>query len=100
MDFVSVSYDASSRRHGVSRWQIQDVVRSAAIALHIPAHLPTRPDDALLFLGADRLGSALEVVGVMSADRRLRVIHAMPLRQSYRSIYEEVIAWHERRRPS
>lgn len=35
----------------------------------------------------------LEVAGVLLDDGRLRVIHAMPMRESYRSLYEEAKRW-------
>jgi hypothetical protein len=47
----------------------------------------------LLFLGDDGAGRPLETVGVERADGRLRVIQAMPARDSYRDLYEEATKW-------
>jgi hypothetical protein len=54
---------------------------------------PERPDEALLFLGDDAAGTEIEVVGVLLDDGRLRVIHAMPMRENYRPLYEEAKRW-------
>jgi hypothetical protein len=62
--------------------------------VHIrPAIPPDRPDEALLFLGDDAAGVELEIAGVLLDDGRLRVIHAMPMRESYRPLYEEGQRW-------
>jgi hypothetical protein len=37
----------------------------------------------------------LEIVGVELPDGRLRVIHAMPMRDSYRDLYEEAAKWRQ-----
>jgi hypothetical protein len=49
----------------------------------------------LLFLGDDAAGVPLEIVGVELADGRPRVIHAMPMRHSYRDLYEEATKWRQ-----
>jgi hypothetical protein len=54
---------------------------------------PARPDEALLFLGDDAGGMAVEVVAVLLTDGRVRVIHAMAMRESYRPLYQEVRRW-------
>lgn len=53
---------------------------------------PDRPEEASLFLGDDEAGVPLEIVGVELGDERLRVIHVMAMRDSYRAC--------TRRRPS
>lgn len=53
---------------------------------------PQRPDEALLFLGDDQRGERLEGVGGELADGRPRVIGAMPMRPSYKDLYEEAKA--------
>ena len=60
-----------------------------------PADPPSRPDEALLFVGDDEDGKAIEVVGVELADGGLRVIHAMAMREGYRGLYEEARTWRE-----
>jgi hypothetical protein len=69
------------------------VVEQARGAFVRPAAPPERPDEAVLFLGDDADGVAVEVVGVELADGRLRVIHAMVMRDSYRELYLEARTW-------
>jgi hypothetical protein len=69
------------------------VVTQAAISFVRQAELPDRPDEAVLFVGDDEDGIALEVVGVELDDGKLRVIHAMPMRPTYRQQYEEAKKW-------
>ncbi len=62
-----------------------------------PAGSPV-PDDRLVYLGADPSGRPLEIVGVEmnlgpGGEQHLRVIHAMELRDKYRSQYEEACKW-------
>ena len=52
-----------------------------------------QPDERLLFLGDDADGVALEVMAVELEDGDLYVIHAMDLRDRYRSQYEEAKRW-------
>lgn len=93
MRFAAYSWTAAARRHGVSRERVAHVVeRCGLVAVRLPEP-PERPDEALLFLGDDEDGVALEVVGVMLDDGRLRVIHAMAMRRRYQSLYEEVARW-------
>ena len=47
----------------------------------------------LVFLGDDAEGVPLEVIAVELECGGLLVIHAMPLRDRYRSQYEEAISW-------
>lgn len=47
----------------------------------------------LIFLGDDADGRPLEIMAVELAGDQLLVIHAMPLREKYRSAYEEVKKW-------
>jgi hypothetical protein len=49
----------------------------------------------LLFLGDDAAGVPLEIVAVELADGWLRVVHAMPMRHSYRDLYEEAAKWRQ-----
>ena len=54
------------------------------------------PDDAsvrLVFLGDDEDGLELEVMAVELDDDSLLVIHAMGLRDRYRTQYEEAKKW-------
>jgi len=93
MRFVAYSWTAASRRHGVSRERAAHVVEHCGLVLVRPPVLPDRPDEVLLFLGDDQDGIALEVVGVLLDDGRLRVIHAMVMQRRYLPLYEEVATW-------
>ncbi len=50
-------------------------------------------DDRLVYLGDDGGGVALEVMAVECDDGGIHVIHAMPLRSTYRRHYEEAQRW-------
>ena len=93
VDYPGMSWTAGARRHRVSRAQIRFVVAHAGLAFVRPADPPHRPDEALLFVGDDEEGNAIEVVGVELADGALRVVHAMPMRDSYREMYQEASRW-------
>lgn len=89
------SWTAGARKHRVSRASVRHVVEHAGLVFVRPPQPPDRPDEALLFVGDDGDGVALEVVGVILADGRLRVIHAMDLRAGYRDMYEEAATWRQ-----
>lgn len=92
---MGFSWTAGARKHRVSRGQARHVVDHAGMFYVQPAAPPDRPDEALLFLGDDEAGTPLEIVGVELADGRLRVIHAMPMRNSYQDLYEEATKWRQ-----
>ncbi len=55
-------------------------------------------DDRVVYLGDDRRGRPLEVVAIEldagpGGEPHMRVIHAMELRDKYRSQYEEARKW-------
>lgn len=93
MEYAGLSWTAGARKHRVSRDQVRHVIDHAGLFFAQAAAPPARPDEALLFLGDDPIGTPLEVVGVELADGRLRVIHAMPMRSSYHDLYEEAKKW-------
>jgi hypothetical protein len=93
MDYPGFSWTAGSRKHGVSRARVRQVIQGARLYFVRPADPPGRPDEALLFVGEDADGTKLEVIGVELADGRLRVIHAMPMRASYEPLYKEAQGW-------
>jgi hypothetical protein len=47
----------------------------------------------VIFLGPDHRGVPLEVVGFLDDNGHLTIIHAMRLRPSYKSAYQEVMRW-------
>lgn len=95
MDYPGYSWTAGSRKHRVSRSQVRHVVEHSGLYFVRSADPPARPDEALLFVGDDAEGIALEVVGVELADGRLRVIHAMPMRASYELLHKEARQWRQ-----
>ena len=95
MEYTGFSWTAGARKHRVSRSQVRHVVAHAGLYFVRQAAPPERPDEALLFLGDDENSARLEVVGVELADGRLRVIHAMTMRASYRDLYEEARKWRQ-----
>jgi hypothetical protein len=95
MDYPGYSWTAGARKHGASREQVRHVVEDAGLYFVRPPEPPSRPDEALLFLGDDADGNKLEVIGVELADGRLRVIHAMPMRAGYEPLYKEAQEWRQ-----
>lgn len=95
VEYAGFSWAAAARKHGVSRAQVQFVVGRVGVCFVRPALPPDRPDEAVLFVGDDEAGEAVEVVGVELADGSLRVIHAMPMRSNYRPLYEEAKKWQQ-----
>ena len=92
---LGFSWTAAARKHQVSRPRVRHVIELVGMYFVRPAFPPTRPDEALLFVGDDAAGVAIEVVGVELTDGRLRVIHAMPMRTAYRELYEEARSWRQ-----
>jgi hypothetical protein len=86
VEYAGLSWTAAARKHRVSRDRVRHVVDHAGLFFAQAAAPPARPDEALLFLGDDSIGTPLEVVGVELADGRLRIIHAMPMRPSYHDL--------------
>lgn len=80
VEYVGPSWTAAARKHRESREQVRHVVGHAGLFFAQAASPPGRPDEALLLLGDDPIGTPLEIVGVELADVRLRIIHAMPMR--------------------
>lgn len=93
VDFAGLSWTAGARKHRVTREQVRFVVEHAGLFFVRPAAPPERPDAGLLFVGDDSTGERIGVVGVELAAGRLRVIHAMPMRPGYESLYEEATKW-------
>ena len=58
-----------------------------------PAGGPASQTTRLVYLGDDAAGVALEVMAVALAGGDLLVLHAMPLREKYRTQYEEARKW-------
>jgi hypothetical protein len=72
---------------------VRHVIAHAGFVFVRTADPPNRPDEGLLFVGDDEDGNAIEVVAVEMQDGRLRVIHAMAMRERYLELYEEAKRW-------
>ena len=78
----------SALRHGISEERMRHVVRTCPMPLD-------HPDGSgqVIFLGPDQRGVPLEVAGFQDDGGNVTTIHAMRLRPSYKSAYEEVMRW-------
>ncbi len=96
---MRLSWTAASRRHGISRSAARFVIEHCGLVLVQPAPPGSPvPTVRLVYLGDDDKGRALEVVGVEMepghvGEEHIRIIHAMALREKYRSGYEEAKKW-------
>ena len=84
----------SARRHGISDQRARYVVEHCAMPLY-------PPDEGawyvvVMFLGLDQHGLPLEVAAIETAPGEWIVIHAMRLREKFRSDLERVMAAHDR----
>ena len=86
-----IRWARSATKHRVARARSRFVVEHCGLVFRVPPP-KGQVDERLLFLGDDRDGIALEVMGVELAEGLL-VIHAMGLRPRYRSQYEEAKRW-------
>ena len=84
---TEVEFAGSARRHRVGKARALHVIRNARVQFIVAD--PDGRDDRIVFLGDDKTGRALEVMGVELADGTLYVIHVMDLRAKYRVAYEE-----------
>ena len=78
-----VEIDRSARRHGVDD---DDITHAVAHRLVVD-DLGEDPDRGLI-LGPDRAGNLLEIVVLIAGDGTEFVIHAMPMRPTYRKLLE------------
>jgi hypothetical protein len=85
MRYDETSVDTIRDQDLISRSRSRYVVETANTIISQPA--PTRSkvkDDRIVFLGTDQTGVLLEVVAV-EADAGLLIIHAMRMRDRYRT---------------
>lgn len=96
---MRLSWTAAARRHRIAPPDTRFVVEHCGLVFLQPAPAGSPvPDDGLVYLGDDASGRPLEVVGVdletgPGGEQHLRVIHAIELRDKYRSQYEEARKW-------
>ncbi len=77
-DTHHVEIYASARKHGIDDADINHAIENALAA-------GEQDDGKVLYIGPDRAGNLLEVVSVLRDDGTEIVIHAMPMRRSYKS---------------
>jgi hypothetical protein len=90
---MAIRFSRSASQHGVSHDRCRYVVEHCACPLY---PLDPNDEDLIVFLGPDRHGIALEVMGIELADGDLLVIHAMKLRRRYLDDYARVLECQER----
>jgi hypothetical protein len=89
---VRIRWARSATKHRVSRSRSGYVIEHCGLVFRIPPP-EGQVDERLLFLGDDEEGVPLEVMAVELEDDDLFVIHAMEIRDRYRSAYEEARRW-------
>ncbi len=92
---MNLTWARSATRHRISRERSRYVIEHCALRFdqEPPDDAPAAADRRLVFLGDDSNGVPLEVVAIELRDASLFVIHAMPLRDTYRRQYEEMKKW-------
>ncbi len=92
---MDLKWARSATRHRISRERSRHVIEQAGLRFEQepPAGGPAHGDPRLVYLGDDADGVALEVMAIELEDSGLLVIHAMPLRERYRTEYEEAKRW-------
>jgi hypothetical protein len=92
---VDLKWARSATKHRVARDCARYVVEHCGLRYDQspPPDAPADADARLVYLGDDQAGRALEVMAIELEDGSLLIIHAMPLRERYRSQYEEAQKW-------
>ncbi|WP_146179953.1 hypothetical protein [Micromonospora sp. RP3T] len=86
------SWAQAATKHGISRSRSQYVIEHCGQPYVLAPEPPERPE-RLLFLGDDKGGVPLEVLGIELLDGTLRVIHSMEMRPKYNRPYREAKPW-------
>jgi hypothetical protein len=92
VDGDKISWARSATRHRIPREHAHFVIEHAGICFEEEEERHGF-QPRLFFFGADGDGRELEIVAVESGDDRLRVIHAMALRDRFRIDYLEALGW-------
>lgn len=92
---VGLRWARSATKHRISRDQSRYVIERCGLRFEKrpPIGAPDGTDPRLVYLGDGPNGEALEVMAVECSGSDLLVIHAMPLRERYRKMYEEAKEW-------
>ncbi len=89
-----VRFARSATKHRISQERIRYVISHCGLVFAERAPPASEAgDDRLVILGDDADGRELEVMGVEGPQGELIVIHAMELREKYRTQYEEAKQW-------
>ncbi len=93
---MHMTWAASARKHGISEESSRYVIEHCGLYLKIPAppHSPAGLNASRrLYLGDDENGTPLEVIAIPVETDELLVIHAMELRDQFRTRYMKVKKW-------
>ncbi len=93
---MRIVWTATAAKHGVSEDSVRYVIEHCGLYYKQPApsHSPAGLNaPRLVYLGDDEAGIPLEVMAVELEPDGLLVIHAMPLREKYRTQYEAAKKW-------
>jgi len=85
MDFESITFSQSARRHRIGRARALYLIRSEEP--HIISH-EIVGESRLLWVGLDDRGLDIEIIGILNRDD-LFVIHVMPLFRKRGRRYEQ-----------
>ena len=83
LQYSSVQVHSSARRHGITDDDSLHAVEHSMAIEHIG-----EDPDRWLVIGPDRAANLLEVVVLVTAEGDEMLIHAMPLRATYRKLLE------------
>lgn len=88
-------WTATAAKPGVSEDSVRYEIEHCGLYCKQPAppHSPGLNAPRLVYLGDDEAGTPLEVMAVELEPDGLLVIHAMPLREKYRTQYEAAKKW-------
>ena len=92
---MNLRWARAATRHRISRERSRYVIEHCGLCFEQdpPPGAPAGASARLVFLGEDARGVALEVMAVELDEESLLVIHAMALRDRYRTQYEEAKEW-------
>lgn len=87
----ALRFARSASRHRISKRAITHVIVNYSVRFEQapPPGGPASRSTRIVYLGEDLHGRRLEVMAVLGPDRELIVIHAMPLRRKYLTVYPE-----------
>jgi hypothetical protein len=91
VDASKITCAPTATRHGVSEADAVHVVEHSGVCFEESEGFGFQP--ALFFFGADGGGRELEIAVVELTGGRLRVVHAMPLRDRFGIDYAEARGW-------